>query len=58
MINPYNLFLNRWVSTQTHGRINNIMPHPPLPDTKTIITSALYFTGEWEYPFFINYTRT
>lgn len=29
----------------------------PLPDTKTVIASALYFTGDWEYPFFVNYTR-
>jgi len=48
---------NRWVSNQTHGKIDDILPDIPSADTKTIIASALYFTGEWENPFFINYTR-
>jgi serine protease inhibitor len=50
-------YFKRWVSIQTNGKINDIMPNIPIPETKTIITSALYFTGEWETPFFVNYTR-
>jgi len=49
--------INQWVSNQTRGKINDIMPDIPPADTKTIIASALYFTGEWENPFFVNYTR-
>ncbi|XP_027841673.1 leukocyte elastase inhibitor-like isoform X3 [Aphis gossypii] len=49
--------INQWVSNETRGKINDIMPDIPPSDTKTIIASALYFTGEWENPFFINYTR-
>ncbi|XP_050526222.1 leukocyte elastase inhibitor-like isoform X2 [Daktulosphaira vitifoliae] len=49
--------INQWVSNQTRGKINDILPDIPLPDTKTIIASALYFSGEWETPFLLNYTR-
>ncbi|XP_050437942.1 serine protease inhibitor 42Dd-like [Adelges cooleyi] len=49
--------INHWVSSQTRGKINDIMPGAPTPDTKTVIVSALYFSGEWETPFFVNYTR-
>lgn len=58
MINyDFFFFLNRWVSNITHGKINDIMPDIPLPETKTIIASALYFIGEWENPFSTKYTR-
>jgi len=45
------------VSNNTYGKINNILDNIPLPETKTIIASAVYFAGEWEYPFFAKYTR-
>ncbi|VVC36648.1 Hypothetical protein CINCED_3A002316 [Cinara cedri] len=49
--------INRWVSVHTRGKINDIMQNTPPPDTKAVVVSALYFTGEWETPFFANYTK-
>ena len=43
--------VNKWAEEKTHGRIQNIMPDEPDPATLLMLTSALYFLGDWAYPF-------
>ena len=43
--------VNAWANEKTHGRIQNIMPGEPHPVTMLMLTSALYYLGDWAYPF-------
>ncbi|CAG0898318.1 unnamed protein product [Darwinula stevensoni] len=43
--------INRWVGNQTDGRIKDILSQPPSPDTNLMIANAIYFKGNWAYPF-------
>lgn len=49
--------INAWVSDRTNGKITNMLNEPPIPLTKIIIISAMYFKAEWEYPFFKGSTK-
>ncbi|XP_018573796.1 serine protease inhibitor 28Dc-like [Anoplophora glabripennis] len=44
--------INSWVSQKTNGKIRNILEEEPLPHTRVIIASAMYFKALWEKPFF------
>lgn len=44
--------INSWVTQKTNGKIKNILAEEPLPDTRVIIASAMYFKALWEKPFF------
>jgi serpin B len=40
--------INRWVEVQTKGRIRNLIPQGALnPETKLVLTNAIYFKGTW-----------
>ncbi|KAL1130591.1 hypothetical protein AAG570_011837, partial [Ranatra chinensis] len=41
----------RWVSEKTFGRIRGILSEPLNRETRVVIANALYFNGEWQYPF-------
>ncbi len=43
-------FINNWVSSQTKGRIKNLLQQLS-PDTLMILTNAVYFNAEWLDPF-------
>ncbi|CAG0883366.1 unnamed protein product [Cyprideis torosa] len=43
--------INRWVRTQTQNRIKDIISTPPAPSTKLVLANAVYFKGNWEFPF-------
>jgi serpin B len=44
--------INEWVSAQTHARITELLkPQMVGPDTRLILTNAVYFLGEWPVPF-------
>jgi len=50
--------INRWVEEQTAQRIENLIPSGLLSElTRLIITSAIYFAGEWHEPFDESWTR-
>ncbi|KAL7291399.1 hypothetical protein TKK_0014992 [Trichogramma kaykai] len=49
--------INNWVNNRTAGLIKSLLSEPPSPLTKVIITSALYFMGEWEQHFVEESTR-
>ena len=44
--------INDWVSDQTEGRIENLIP-PGLINamTRLVLTNAIYFNAAWQYPF-------
>ena len=51
--------INGWVEKQTGNRINDLLSSDALTsDTRLIITSAIYFKGEWEKPFETSLTKT
>jgi serpin B len=44
--------INEWVSAQTNGRITNLLPSGSVkPETRLVLTNAIYFLGDWETPF-------
>jgi len=48
--------VNAWAREKTHGKIDSILSEEPSPDTRMIITNALYYLGDWELPFEANDT--
>jgi serpin B len=46
------LVINDWVSDVTEGRIENLIPPGAItPDTRLVLTNAIYFLGAWLHPF-------
>ena len=46
------LTINGWVEQQTRDRIVNLIPEGALkPDTRVVLTNAIYFKGKWKYAF-------
>ncbi|XP_049800386.1 serpin B6-like [Schistocerca nitens] len=43
--------INDWVENKTRCKIRDFLPFPPLPETRIIIGSAIYFNGAWQVPF-------
>nr|CAD7609733.1 unnamed protein product [Timema genevievae] len=43
--------INKWVESKTLGRLKNFLSSAPSSGTRMLITNAIYFNGEWEYPF-------
>ncbi len=51
--------INKWVEQQTAGKIMNLLrPGSVTPDTRLVLTNAIYFKGDWRDPFPASYTRT
>lgn len=46
------VIINEWISQQTEGKIENLIPQGTLdPQTRLVLTNAVYFNAAWEYPF-------
>jgi len=46
------LTINDWVSDQTEGRIEDLIPQGAIDAlTRLVLTNAIYFNAAWEYPF-------
>ncbi len=46
------LAINKWVSDQTEGRIEDLIPQGAIDAlTRLVLTNAIYFNAAWEYPF-------
>jgi serpin B len=44
--------INKWVEEQTKGKITGLLgPGTIAPDTRLVLTNAIYFNGEWQSPF-------
>lgn len=50
--------INRWVEMQTNDLIKNLLPERSVqPDTRLVLTNAVYFKGTWREPFEKRSTR-
>ena len=46
------LIINNWVSDQTEGRIEDLIPQGLIDIlTRLVLTNAIYFNAAWQYPF-------
>ena len=46
------LTINNWVSDQTEGRIEDLIPQGLISAlTRLVLTNAIYFNAAWQYPF-------
>jgi serpin B len=46
------LTINNWVSDQTEGRIEDLIPQGLINElTRLVLTNAIYFNAAWQYPF-------
>ena len=46
------LTINDWVSDQTEGRIEDLIPQGAIGElTRLVLTNAIYFNAAWEHPF-------
>lgn len=43
--------INNWVSNATNEKIESIVEEPLDPKTVAILVNAIYFKGNWQYPF-------
>lgn len=45
--------INNWVSHETHGKIQNLFSPKSFrsSDTEMVLVNAIYFKGNWKYPF-------
>jgi len=46
------LVINDWVYEKTEEKIEDLIPKGAIdPDTRLVLTNAIYFNAEWRYPF-------
>ncbi len=49
--------INGWVEQQTEDRIKDLLPPDAIkPQTRLVLTNAIYFLGDWEHPFDVKAT--
>lgn len=49
---PSRATINQWVEDQTNNKIQNLLPQGSItPDTRLVLTNAIYFLGDWKYQF-------
>ena len=49
---PSRITINDWVSEQTEGRIEDLIPQGLIDTwTRLVLTNAIYFNAAWQYPF-------
>jgi serpin B len=51
--------INNWVSNETNDKINNLIPAGAItPQTRLVLTNAIYFDAAWQNPFSPNKTQS
>jgi len=49
---PSRITINDWVSEQTEGRIEDLIPEGAIDAlTRLVLTNAIYFNAAWQFPF-------
>jgi len=49
---PSRITINDWVSEQTEGRIEDLIPQGAIDAlTRLVLTNAIYFNAAWQFPF-------
>jgi len=52
------IVINDWVSEQTEGRIEDLIPQDVIDElTRLVLTNAIFFNAAWLYPFMENQTK-
>ena len=55
---PSRVIINNWVSNQTNDKINNLIPAGAItPQTRLVLTNAIYFDAAWQNPFSADKTQ-
>lgn len=55
---PSRIIINTWVADQTNQRIKDLIPQGVIsPNTRLVLTNAIYFLGNWRYQFDATLTR-
>ena len=55
---PSRMTINNWVSNQTNNKINNLIPSGAItPQTRLVLTNAIYFDAAWQNPFSADKTQ-
>ncbi|XP_047992543.1 plasminogen activator inhibitor 1-like [Leguminivora glycinivorella] len=49
--------VNEWIKNHTKGKIEEFLKEPLPIDTKVVLLSALYFSGQWAHPFLPEHTK-
>jgi serine protease inhibitor len=49
--------INQWVEDQTNDRIEDLIAEDGDPQTRLILTNAIFFKGDWSEPFDANFTK-
>lgn len=50
--------INAWIAEQTRDKIKDVLkPGSPVPETKLVLTNAIYFKDAWQHPFAKGATR-
>jgi serpin B len=56
---PSRVTINNWVSNETNKKINNLIPAGAInPQTRLVLTNAIYFDAAWQNPFSANKTQS
>ena len=56
--NAVRVTINQWVEQQTANKITNLLgPGSVTPDTRLVLTNAIYFKGRWAMPFQTDFTE-
>ncbi|RVE46163.1 hypothetical protein evm_009237 [Chilo suppressalis] len=48
--------INEWVKNHTNNKIESFLRQPLPMSTKAVLINALYYSGQWSYPFLPEYT--
>jgi serpin B len=55
---PSRVTINNWVSNETNNKINNLIPAGAItPQTRLVLTNAIYFDAAWQNPFSADKTQ-
>jgi serine protease inhibitor len=55
---PARTAINRWVATQTHDKIQDLVPPNGVTnDTRMVLVNAIYLKAQWQTPFLAGMTR-
>jgi serpin B len=56
---PSRVTINNWVSNETNDKINNLIPAGAItPQTRLVLTNAIYFDAAWQSPFSADNTQS
>jgi serpin B len=55
---PSRVTINNWVSNETNDKINDLIPAGAItPQTRLVLTNAIYFDAAWQNPFSADKTK-